>query len=748
LLVTATSGQAATYYWDNNGASNGFGAAGGTWAVPTLGGMNGWSTNSTGVSVIDSNTTTTADFLFFGTHTNGLAAGTLTVSNTPMVGELVFGQASGAITLEGSTIDMSTPGPTVGGWARIVTDANGGTAGATHTFNCSLQKTNGGSIVLGNQTTSKERYVLNGVISGNASFESRVANNTGTITLNGTNTFSGNISIVTGQLNIDSVTDAGVNGSLGAGSVISMGGGGGQNPTFWYTGASEAVMNRTFNLFGGGDRIVSQDAPLTLSGNMTGLTGGFESHLQLCGDAGGGSNFNTIAGVIGSNVRLELLDFAPVGGLADSTNRWRLSGANTYSGSTTIRSGILQADAADVAGVSSALGSGGNIIFIGGTLQYTTNSAGTDYSARINNSGQAIRLDTNGENVTLTNTISSSNIGGLTKLGAGKLTIVNGFAYGGATTINEGTLKFAGTSGAIQATPGASSVINNGATWELEDTGSDNRISFWDETVIFGDAGGGTIDFIRGNFLMQLGVTYETLGGSKNTITSSGAPGAGHMNMQSGTITFDVADGTDAIDLEVTPYVHGNPHFSAGTVIKEGTGVVAMAYNGNSFKDTIVNAGTLLVNGKNSGSGTATVNSGGTLGGTGIVASVVSLSSGGHLAPGVGGIGTLTLSEGLTLNDGAVLKMDVNSETHSNDLIMVTGGTIMGSAPNGVTVHVVLSGQGSGVYTLMDWTAATESGLELADFNVVTEGNGGGSVEISNKQLLLHVTRGLVLLFR
>lgn len=327
----------------------------------------------------------------------------------------------------------------------------------------------------------------------------------------------------------------------------------------------------------------------------------------------------------------------------------------------------------------------------------------------------------------------------LTKTNSGTLTIVDGFSYGGSI-INGGTLRFEGTTGDIQGNPGSSSSINNGATWELQDTGSNNRISFGGETITFGATGGCTIDFITGNFLMQGGDTFVTSGGAKNVIATASD---GHLNMQSGWIEFDVADGDDDIDLEVAPRVHGNPHQTAGTVIKEGAGVLDMTHTGSEFKDTTVNAGTLLMNGKNTGSGTATVNSGGTLGGTGTVQCVVSLSSGGHLAPGSLGVGTLTLPVGLTLNDGSILDMEVDTVNRTSDLIAVTGGTITGSDTNGVTLNLVLTGEKGGLYTLMDWSAAAESGLDLADFNVVGEGSGSGSLQIVDKKLLLRVTRGL-----
>ena len=57
-----------------------------------------------------------------------------------------------------------------------------------------------------------------------------------------------------------------------------------------------------------------------------------------------------------------------------------------------------------------------------------------------------------------------------------------------------------------------------------------------------------------------------------------------------------------------------------------------------------------------------TVNSGGTLGGTGIITGAVTANSGGTVAPGNNGIGTLTLGS-LNLSDGGTLVIQVSAYT-------------------------------------------------------------------------------------
>lgn len=103
-LLAISYSHAATYYWDDNGTTAGFGTANGTWGSAgstlwnndILGGSVG-SPNTLGTSI----TTTFSDLLNFGTATAGLGAGTITVSGTVDAGDITFGTASGAIVLSG-----------------------------------------------------------------------------------------------------------------------------------------------------------------------------------------------------------------------------------------------------------------------------------------------------------------------------------------------------------------------------------------------------------------------------------------------------------------------------------------------------------------------------------------------------------------------------------------------------------------------------------------------------------------------
>ncbi len=107
-------------------------------------------------------------------------------------------------------------------------------------------------------------------------------------------------------------------------------------------------------------------------------------------------------------------------------------------GSTETRAYILTAGALQLgAGVSLNPAS---ISFNGGTLQFGADGI-SDYSASFSNAaGQAYSLDTNGHDVTLASSLSSSG-GSLTKLGAGTLLLSGDNSFSGGLTIAAGTVE-------------------------------------------------------------------------------------------------------------------------------------------------------------------------------------------------------------------------------------------------------------------------------------------------------------------
>ncbi|MDD2599762.1 MAG: autotransporter-associated beta strand repeat-containing protein [Kiritimatiellae bacterium] len=109
-LATATLwANSTTKYWDNNGISGGFGTAGGSW-----GGEAKWSSDSTGAATPEFTDTTTDDTLYFGTESDGLATGTITVEGSAQAFKsMSFGAASGEITLTNGVLNLAAPTSTI-----------------------------------------------------------------------------------------------------------------------------------------------------------------------------------------------------------------------------------------------------------------------------------------------------------------------------------------------------------------------------------------------------------------------------------------------------------------------------------------------------------------------------------------------------------------------------------------------------------------------------------------------------------
>ena len=120
---------------------------------------------------------------------------------------------------------------------------------------------------------------------------------------------------------------------------------------------------------------------------------------------------------------------------------------------------------------------------------------------------------------------------------------------------------------------------------------------------------------------------------------------------------------------------------AATLTIGASAGTVTLSGNDSYSGGTIVNGGTLVddTTGAGTGTGPVTVNSGGTLSGDGIISAATTVNSGGSLAPGNGGINTLTIDNSLSLAGGAT--MDIDAATGACDLVeglstVTYGGTL------------------------------------------------------------------------
>ncbi len=232
------------------------------------------------------------------------------------------------------------------------------------------------------------------------------------------------------------------------------------------------------------------------------------------------------------------------GGLTkQGTGIFTLSGANTYTGATTINAGTLTLGAANRIADTSALTVAGGATF---NLNNFAETIGSLAGAGTVTLGTGI-LTAGGDNSSTTYSGVMSGTGGLTKAGAGIFTLSGANTYTGATTINAGTLQVAG--GAAIADTSAVTLANvAGATLDLNGTNE----------TIGSLAGGGALG---GN--VTLGVGTLTAGGNNAATTYSG-----------------VLSGT-------------------GGLTKAGTGIFTLSGANTYTGATTINAGTLTLGAAN-----------------------------------------------------------------------------------------------------------------------------------------------------
>jgi len=523
-----------------------------------------------------------------------------------------------------------------------------------------------------NTSGNNKTFTIRGTNTGANEIQGTIADNgantlaitktdAGTWIFSGANTYTAKTTLSGGILQANAADAAGVSGALGNGGVIDFNGG-----TLQYTALSAGT-----------------------------------DYGSRFGDSASAIKLNTD----GQDVTLtSIIDATNTGGLnKNGLGSLTLAGDNLYTGSTNINNGVLVTDAADVLDgidpsitLSGALGAGGNIDFGGGALQYTANSAGTDYSARIVNSASPMTFDTNSQDVTLATALASSNTGGLTKEGAGTLTVKysNG-NYGGLTVVNGGTLNILKDDGGNTWTAG-NFEINNGSTLEIHTTVT---AVFQNRTWTFDSNGGGTID-LAGNVILQTANnTIVTTGGTTNTVS-----GAKYNMQNSNRINYNVADGTDDVDLTVSV------SHERGSIIKDGAGTLEITSGVNPLR----NDGTAV--------NTVTINAGRLI-----------LTGSGQIDTQGGTNGTWT---GEVINDGIFEHSSTNNQVFSG---VVSGA---GSIVKSGTGTLTLSGENTyaGDTTVTDGILAVDGGAIPDTGSLIIDGT--GKVEATGTEYVAALTLG------
>jgi autotransporter-associated beta strand protein len=350
---------------------------------------------------------------------------------------------------------------------------------------------------------------------------------------------------------------------------------------------------------------VASGSILNMNANY-GATGGINNYGHPLTLQGGGIiNFGGVIGMNGStNITQNM-----AGGTVNLQQT--SAGGAPYSGGYSLTSGTLNFNGVGAAATAfSSMGNTKTFSINGGTIGNTSGSAATmsigsgtysiggDFafagSSNLNLGTAAVALGSSVRQLTVSaNTLTiggvmSGTSGGITKLGAGTLTLSGANTYTGATTVSAGTLDLSGAAGALTTT---SEVNINGGTLLL--SGSEaNRINNA-ATISLGAAG---------STLQLSGAVTETLG----AMTLAGGAGARVIDFGSGSgaLTFASLTADSSLPLQIW-------NWSGNTVTGGGTDQLFIT---NGFAPSNVS----FFNGP----------------GTGLYSQATGFTSGGELVPG------------------------------------------------------------------------------------------------------------------
>lgn len=358
-------------------------------------------------------------------------------------------------------------------------------------------------------------------------------------------------------------------------------------------------------------------------------------------------------------------EIAGTGGFTKTQDgRLVLSGANTYSGGTTIAAGVVEVSEDDNLGSTS-----GGLTFAGGTLATTADMA----SARTINLEATGRFAVaDGTALDLSGTVSGS--GDLIKDGAGTLVLSGDNGYGN-TLVEAGTLV--GDAASISG-----DLANAGTA--VFDQAAD--ASFAGDITGLGGTDGMMIKEGIGTLTLE-GASRLDWTVDEGGLAADAARFAGDVELAGTTtaLTF-TGDG----NATYAGAISGNGRFAL-----DGEGTVLLSGDSSGFAGTTaLNAGTLLI-GDTDGAlgGSLDVLGSATLGGSGTIGSgagsLITIASGGTIAPG-NSTGTLTIDGDLVFAAGSRFAVEVNPQGTDSDLVSVTGDARL---EGGAVAHIGATGE-------------------------------------------------------
>jgi autotransporter-associated beta strand protein len=296
---------------------------------------------------------------------------------------------------------------------------------------------------------------------------------------------------------------------------------------------------------------------------------------------------------------------------------------------------------------------------------------------------------TNGAEVEISGIISGGSGNSVQSQDNGTLRLSGANTYDGLTSVRNGSTLIVGNASALGSTT-SGTTINNAANTTLDLNGF--------------NVGNEAITLVGANSRVVNNNTSSAATVAGSITTTNGQIGGSGNLTASGVISSATASG----------------------FTKVGTGTVTLSGNNTYTGTTTVSAGSLIVNGNQSGAtGVLTVAANATLGGSGTIGGPTTIS--GILAPG-NSIGTLTVANDVTWNSGNSWVFELGAvagpsilSPGSSDLLAITGGNDFLKGGVGPFTFDFAGTGDFGWYKLVDWAGGSTT-FDVLDFTGVNLG--------------------------
>ena len=702
-LLAAPAASAATYYWDTDGTTAGYGSTAGTWGTSAF-----WTVTATGGSPHGATVSpTTGDAVNFGSATLALTSSATGVTvGTANAASITFGAGQTTpVTLSSGTI-------TLGAAATIAVNNTADTIGSVLAGAAtSLTKTGTGTLIL----------------SGNNTYAGGTTVSAGTLAITGAHTGVGAVTLNLGTLNLGNGT---ATGSLAA-TVLNLNGG-----AFNFTRTTAATKTfTTTNLNAGGTTAISVSSGNILNlGTLARATGGWVDFSNSGAGAVAALGANNVGGImpgITSGTTWAVANGADVAisglGSYTLTSAAGTTAANYLNNNIDVdgRAGAL--DAAITANSLRFNAAAANTMTLTGTTNVIT-TGGILVSSAVGNNLSTITGGTlaGGASKDLTviqsNTLNGltiastiANNGGntaLTKSGPGLLTLAGSNIFTGGLIVNSGNVVV-GSAGALNSTAGLENIVTFSA-------GSTGTLSLGGHSVV--------VNALNSNATVLGTPIVQNANSTAATLTIGNAGNAGC------TFAGVIQDGTGG---------------GALTLAKSGTGTLTLSGTNAYTGGTVISSGRMVANTASAlGTGTITVN------------------ASAQLQPFSGGpTGTFRYPQDIVINNGATLSFGGNAQWWFNGNVTGNGGItastfsfgsvvfLMGTN-NTFTGPIIIGPGGSGgnwynvqMASLADSTTANGM-IQLASASTYASSGrtdgfiwlGATNLELNNRQLVVAST--------